>query len=348
MGNTAIRCRSWGKKYGPKKILAIRFQAMGDLMITFPYLQSLKELHPDMHLHLLTREEVSDIPKSITLFEKVFSVSGGRNAKLQLFFTLLLLPRLWLQRYDVVADLQNHRISRFVRRLLNVKAWSEFDRSSKVFAGERTRLTLDELNIGKSTIATGLQLKINTDIEARLKANGWNGQSSLLILNPAGAFASRKWPTENYIAFSKLWKARHPEFQFLILGLKSLKSSANIFKNELGSVLIDLTDNTSPTEAYAITKMSTLILTEDSGLMHMAWTQGVPTLALFGSTPSYWSSPLGRWSKCLSSADLPCGDCFQQECIFGDVHCLTRYTPQQIVAEAESLLATSEKEKFNK
>jgi heptosyltransferase-2 len=86
-----------------------------------------------------------------------------------------------------------------------------------------------------------------------------------------------------------------------------------------------------------------LMLTEDSGLMHMAWVQGVPTVALFGSSPSYWSAPMGIWSRCLNSSDLPCGDCFLNECKFGDVHCLTRFTPQQVVEEAESLLNSIKK-----
>jgi len=330
--------KPWLDNRKPEKILAIRFQALGDLMITLPYLQSLKEQMPQVQIDLLTRSEVAGIPKSLKLFEKVFSIGGGRNAKVQFLLSLLLIPYLVWQHYDVVIDLQNHRISKIIRKLLRTKAWSEFDRSSRNFAGERTRLTIDALQIAQTTISTRLELKRYLNVENKLKANGWNGEKSLVILNPAGAFTSRNWPPENYVAFAKLWKERFPSSQFLILGLDPMKSKSNLLKKELVNDLIDITGMTSIVEAFAIVKRSSLMFTEDSGLMHMSWVQGVPTIALFGSSPSYWSSPLGNWSRCLNSADLPCGDCFLEECKFGDVHCLTRFSPERIVKEAENLL----------
>jgi len=338
MSTEFIRSKPWSGTAKPKKILAIRFQALGDLMITLPYLQSLKEQTPHLQIHLLTRNEVAEIPNNLKLFEKVFSVGGGRNAKFQFLLSLLWVPSLLWQHYDVVIDLQNHRISKIIRKLLRAKAWSEFDRSSRILAGERTRLTIDALQVVQTSISTHLMLKNNLSIENKLMANGWNGETALIILNPAGAFTSRHWPIENYIAFAKLWLKQHPSSQFLILGLDSLKPKANQLKNKLANDLIDLIGMMSLPEVFAVTKRASLMLTEDSGLMHMSWVQGVPTVALFGSSPSYWSSPLGTWSRCFNSADLPCGDCFMQECKFGDVHCLSRFSPERIVEESEALL----------
>jgi heptosyltransferase II len=338
MKHSAVQHKAWSKTTKPQRILAIRFQALGDLMITLPYLQSLKEQIPDAHIHLLTRREVREIPKNLVLFKKVISIAGGRNAKIQFGLSLLLIPYLWLQNYDVVIDLQNHRISRIIRKLLFARVWSEFDRSSKILAGQRAQLTIDALQIVPTTIATSLQLKKNSDVEGKLRSNGWDGKKKLIVLNPAGAFTNRNWSIESYILFSQLWIKRHPSSQFLILGLNSLKTKADYLKKILSHNLIDFTGSTSILEAFVMVKLSALMLTEDSGLMHMAWIQGVPTLALFGSSPSYWSAPMGGWSRCLNSADLPCGDCFANECKFGDVHCLTRFTPQRVIDEAESLL----------
>src|SRR5262249_18421509 len=156
--NTIIRHQPWTGSRKPKRILAMRFQALGDLMITLPYLQSLTKLMPALQIDLLTRTNVSEIPKNLKLFEKVYSISG-RSGKVQLLFSLLLLPRLLLNKYDVVVDLQNHRVSRIIRKLLNAKAWSEFDRSSRILAGERTRLTIDSLQISNSFISTNLELR---------------------------------------------------------------------------------------------------------------------------------------------------------------------------------------------
>jgi lipopolysaccharide heptosyltransferase II len=84
-----------------------------------------------------------------------------------------------------------------------------------------------------------------------------------------------------------------------------------------------------------------LVLSEDSGLMHMAWVSGTPLVALFGSTRSDWSSPLGPRSLLLDSSDLPCGNCMQATCQRGDVFCLSRRTPEEVFSRAVSLLAKS-------
>src|SRR4026207_833547 len=104
-----IPAKPWTTSRLPKRILAIRMQAMGDVVITLPYLQDLRNSLPGtVQIDLLTRYETNPIPKNLVLFNKIFSIGGKRNLKKQLFFTLLLLPRLLSRRYDVVLDLQNN------------------------------------------------------------------------------------------------------------------------------------------------------------------------------------------------------------------------------------------------
>jgi len=116
---------------------------MGDVVITLPYLQHLRNSLPgSVRLDLLTREETEDIPKNIILFDNVFSLGGGRHHRKQVLLIFFLLPKLLLQRYDMIIDLQNNRISEIVRKVLRPAAWCVFDRFSPVAAGERTRLTM--------------------------------------------------------------------------------------------------------------------------------------------------------------------------------------------------------------
>src|SRR5678816_3601414 len=96
-----IPAKPWTKKYPPKRILAIRLQAMGDLVITLPYLQALRNmLPPSTKLDLLTRKEVDSIPRNLVLFNKIYSIGGKRNFKKQFAYTCFLLPALIMRRYD--------------------------------------------------------------------------------------------------------------------------------------------------------------------------------------------------------------------------------------------------------
>jgi len=338
MAAVKICSKPWNSNTPPKKILAIRFQALGDTVITLPYLQYLSEKYPNTQLDFLTRKETADIPKSIRLFNKVYVLSGGRNNKLILLHALLLLPLLLLQNYDIVLDLQNNKVSRIVRCLLFPKAWSEFDKFSPISAGERTRLTIEAAGLGKIDMKQRFQLKNKNSGINKLKAKKWDGLSELIVLNPAGFFKTRNWNIENYIAFVEFWLHKKPNTTFLLLGDNRINDKAKIVEEAFEGRVINLVNQTSVAEAFAVIQQVKFMLTEDSGLMHMAWTSGIPTLALFGSTRSDWSAPQGKYSKCFTSSDLECGCCMAAECKYGDVHCLTRYTPEYIVKEALLLL----------
>ena len=169
---------------------------------------------------------------------------------------------------------------------------------------------------------------------AMLTKNGWNGTSELIVLNPAGAFSTRNWPIENYVLFADLWLKQFPGVQFLVLGTSLISTSAVYLKEKLGDRTIIIIDQTTPSQAFAILQHAKFVLSEDSGLMHMSWVSGIPTFVLFGSTRSDWSKPLGRNSFFLDSSDLPCGNCMQETCKYGDVHCLTRYDPDMVFAHA--------------
>jgi len=334
----SIPHKRWTKTSPPKRILAIRFQALGDLVITLPYLQDLKRQYPGTKLDLLTRQEVSAIPQAIDLFDKIIVIGGGRNAKLQLFLSLLKIPSLWRAKYDMVLDLQNHRISRIIRRLIGAPSWVEFDRESPIAAGERTRTSIEQCWHWKIKLDITFNLRYD-NAKNLLRRNGWKENHRLIALNPAGFCKSRNWPLKSYVSFAKLWlKEIDAMSQFVLLLMPAHEDKARYLSETLGEACIDLTGKANQVEAFSILQQCDFMLSEDSGLMHMAWTQGIPTLALFSSSKAEWSAPQGERSLCLNSADLPCGPCMQEVCQFGDNRCLTRYTPEIVIAHAKKLI----------
>jgi heptosyltransferase-2 len=333
----SLKFKPWNKIERPRKILVLRFHALGDIIITLPYLASLKKHVPSTSLTLLTSREFSDIPKGITLFDEVLTFNSNRNGKLQFLLCALKLPFLFLQGFDVVLDLQNNRSSRLIRFFLFTTCWSEFDKSSHHSAGERTRACIDSLGLSPVAIENCIPLKNDSASQKLLEVNDLK-PFQFIVINPAGAFPSRNWPLENYITFCKMWISKAPEIKFLILGTNIIKAKALHIKKSLGDSIVDLCNQTTQVEAFALVKSAKLMLTEDGGLMHMAWVQGVPTLALFGSSPSYWSAPQGRLSLCLHSSDMPCGDCLLEVCKFENNPCLTRHSSQEVFEKSVQLL----------
>ncbi len=332
-----ITSRPWRGPEPPSAILAIRLQAFGDVAVTMPYLRALKQALPGTALDLITRRENVDLPEALQLFRRVYGVGGGRSERRQLLAIAPLLPPLALGRYPVVIDLQNNRVSRTIRRLVFPRAWSAFDRFSASSAGERTRRTIEAAGFSLSSVELRLPLRDLDLGVAALRAVHWDATRPLVVLSPSGAFPSRRWPVESYAGFAAIWQRRSAA-QFAVLGVPAIAQRAEAIAAAIGASTLNLVGKTTAPEAMGILQRASLVVTEDCGLMHMAWTAGVPTIALFGSSNHVWSAPQGDHSVCLHSGDLPCGACMDAQCRFGDVHCLTRYGAERVVAEAERLL----------
>ncbi|MGH2567008.1 MAG: glycosyltransferase family 9 protein, partial [Bacteroidota bacterium] len=214
----------------------------------------------------------------------------------------------------------------------------------KKTAGDRTHDVFRALGL---SILPAFKLPLTKYLISRssqlLKEHGWSETSKLIVLNPAGLTVTRNWPLENYSRLARLW-LQQEQLQFLVLGTSRIKEKADFLKRELRDSLINLAEKTSLAEAFAVVQHSSAVVSEDSGLMHMAWVSGIPTLALFGSSPHYWARPLGQHSLSLDSGDLECGACRQATCKYGDVHCLTRYTPERLLDVIQRLMMDREKE----
>jgi lipopolysaccharide heptosyltransferase II len=323
------------------RILAIRLQATGDVVITLPYLNSLKRRHPEAVIDFLTREEAAPIPRGLFLFDRVEAIGGGRHFKRQCLSAVALLPRLLFRRYHAVLDLQNSELSRAIARLLAAPVSCRFDKTSPIPAGERTRRAIEQSGLGPVQIDSDFALRPDGESAAGklLREMGYRRDQRLVVLNPAGCFPSRNWPLMNYAQFAREWQAMDSRrARFLLLGLRSMREKADRLREVLGEGVLDLVGRTTPAEAFALVRRADLVLSEDSGLMHMGWASGVPTVALFGSSRGDWSRPLGARSLTLDSSDLECRFCMAAECRHGDVRCLTRRDPREVAELAFRLL----------
>jgi len=247
--------------------------------------------------------------------------------------------------YEIVLDLQNNWVSRVIRVIANPRAWSEFDRFSPELAGSRVIKAFQNGGFRdlKPSFNPPLRKEVLVRAEKLLRENGWDSSSKLLLLNPAGLWITRQWPDESYLQLADLFVSTD-SWQVLFMGTERIQTRVERFLRGFGGNSVNLVGKTTLGEALAVLRKVSLAISEDSGLMHMAWVSGIPTVALFGSSRHDWSSPIGNHSRCLHSGDLPCGACMSPECRYGDIHCLTRFSPSHVFSVASSLLAATAEE----
>jgi len=334
----AVNARPWRGRQPPARILAIRIQAMGDTVATLPYLSALRRQVPNVQLDFLTRSDYVDLPKSVDLATRVFALDG-RRPRAQVLSAIRLLPQLWARRYHVVIDLQRNRASRLVRRFLLPRAWSEFDRFSPILGGERFRLTIEAAGMGPLDVYPDLRLREPEAGREKLLAAGWNPAADLVILNPGGAVRDRHWPVERYAVFARLLGEGLPRpVQFAVLGIQKVADHAAALRHELGDQLVNLVNATSLREAVSIVRRARLMVSEDAGLMHVAWVLGVPTVGLFGASRWVWARPHGNYSVLVVACRRPDGVCMHGTCGVGAPSCLQRLPVERVLQAAQAAL----------
>jgi lipopolysaccharide heptosyltransferase II len=338
------RFTPWRSSMPPESVLVIRMHAYGDVAITFPALVSFATKYPRTRIDYLTTQGPDSFVSSVDFINTVHSLPVCETTTQRIVAALRMGRRLRENHYDVVIDLQRNWVSRLVRILCRPRAFGEFDRFARTPAATRVLDTFHSIGFKGLALSYPVPIRHQLRSEARstLLSKGWDGTTSLVIFNPGGFWASRNWPLENYLNLGDLWQKDGP-VKFLLVGTQRIQEKARIIVQHFGEKAINLVGATTPAEAFACLQFVSCVISEDSGLMHMAWVSGIPTIALLGSSRHFWSTPLGPHTECLHSGDLECGACMEPACKYGDVHCLTRYSPEFIYEKVRALLRKESK-----
>ncbi len=329
----------WRETQSPERVLVIRFHAIGDVALVLPACLAFRRRYPDARIDLLTSNEAAPLGSAIQLFDSVFALEQGANRSRTWSTPFSLGGRLGREGYHVVLDLQRNWKSRWIRRLARAKSWGEFDRFGMFPACDRTLLTFGEAGFHDLVPLYNPQFTPGAlrSAESLLHAHGWRPGVQLVLLNPAGLWETRNWPLENYAEFARQWQ-EGDSVRFLLVGTERLRTASRYFAARFGPRLIDLSERTSLDVAFALLSFVDVLITEDSGVMHMGWCLGKPLVALFGSSRHYWSLPTGEHVRAFHSGDLSCGACMQATCRYGDNRCLTRISPDAVVRAARELM----------
>ena len=327
----------------PKRVVVIRLHAFGDTAITFPVLAALKRRLPGVRLDVVTDIRSADLFAAHRDVDGVFSwdTRRGKYRKgLSVLRVALALRR--HGRIPTVVDLQRNRWSQFLTRLLAPEAWAGFDRHAPRTALTRYLDAAEHLGLGRiaPVLAPHAKPEPLAGARALLVQAGWEPARPLVCLNPAGGWETKQWPIERFAELGRRL-ARETGCRLLTLAAAPVPPRFDAFTKALGPDAIDLAGKTTPGVALAAVSLASLVVSEDSGLMHLAWVQGVPTLALFGSSRSTWSRPEGPKSDGFYSEDLECGACMQPVCGRGDLLCLMRVTVDDVFRKSLELMRGS-------
>lgn len=153
----------------------------------------------------------------------------------------------------------------------------------------------------------------------------------VLALCPGAEYGpAKRWPVEHFAQVAKT-KLAQGWSVWLFGSAKDAEVAAEIRRQPGTTACVDLTGKTGLGEAIDLLSMADVVLSNDSGLMHVAAALGCKLIALYGSSDPGFTPPLSDRAQVLRLG-LECSPCFARDCPLGHFKCLRDLSPQRVLA----------------
>ncbi len=313
----------------PFRILVRSSNWLGDAVMSAPAVRHLKRGRPDAHLTVLTRSKLADFWRLVPEVDELITMEPGDSvfqvaSKIRRDFDVaILLP-------NSVRSALEAWLARIPRRVGYSRPW----RDCLV-----NQFIPEPLFPAPLQHQAGHYLRMMDRIGANLDEGLEQGNDRRVVpllagLCPGAEYGPAKRWTEFGPAARQLSEAHG--LQWLIFGTANEKPLAAELMKALGAHATDLSGRTSLLELAAQLRRCRLLLTNDTGTMHLAAFLGVPTVAIFGSTEPQLTGPLGKGHLVIRH-HVECSPCFLRECPL-DFRCMKAVTVEEVISAVGKVL----------
>jgi heptosyltransferase-2 len=342
-----------------QSILIIAPNWIGDAVSTQPLLANLKVLYPDSKIDILASHWVAPIYRACSEVHEVIEAKL-EHKKLQWNLRKHLAKELEAKNYQACFVLPNSFKSALIPWLANIPFRigyrgemrfglinSALDNPSKVnrppmveHYSALSELLIDDESLPFSQLVPKLNVSTaaKQSVENKLQSANISGDLIYVLCPGAEYGPTKRWPTEHFAVLAQKLIAENPSIQIVILGSKSdhvLGQEITSQTKQAGKIH-NWCGNTSLDEAIALIGMSNAVISNDSGLMHIAAALQTPQVAIFGSSDPAHTPPLSDKAKVIW-LNLPCSPCHKRICPLGHLRCLKDILPEQVLATLNTL-----------
>jgi heptosyltransferase-2 len=313
---------------------------VGDVVLSLPTLRDVRRAFPEARLEVLARPWVADLYRAVNGVDRVRESRGhARDA-----------GQLQSDSFDLAILLPNSFASAFVVWQAGVpERWGYATDGRGLLLTRRCRVP--EGVKGRSQVyyyramLDGLGLATQGPPDASLRCpEEWSTRATELLgdegpwigVNPGAFFGSAKrWLPERFAAVADI-VARRVGAKVVVVGGRRERPLGEAIAEGMQAPVRVLCGETTLSELVGVLSRLRLLLTNDSGPMHVAAALGTPLVAVFGPTDWRETAPVGETSRLVRAA-AGCAPCLLRECPI-DHHCMTRVDTDRVAAEALELV----------
>ena len=335
------------------KILIIRLSSIGDILLSTPFIRQTRQKFSHSQIDYAVKNEFAELLKfnpninNLIAYKSKTGIKGLRELKNSLL----------KNNYDYIFDLHNNFRSIYLRTGHEAaKNYRIIKNKSTQFLYVKFKLNRYQnsipiaeryLRVGKNTgikdDGKGLEIfwddKITESVIGLLSNAGISTNDTFFAVAPGAGFFTKKWPIEYYKILAQYIIKKY-NTKIVVLG----STNDNGEGKELKKVtdVVDLTGKLSILQSANVLSKSTALVSNDTGLMHMATATKTPVLAIFGSTvKEFGFFPYRSKSIVLENHNLNCRPCShigRQNCPKDHFKCMKEITPEIVTKRFEELV----------
>lgn len=338
------------KNFTPKRILVVKLDHLGDVLLATPVFSNLRQAYPDAELHALTGawsrivlERHPDVSKVWEYNSPVFSRTAEPTSLRQ---TFRLYRELRRQKYDLIVELRSDwriicfallrvtpkRLNRASLQVANKLGFAQFTGTH-----ETTR-NLDVLR--KADIPTSIQ---TTTFSVTAEDQKWasnflatlqiNKEPPLVAIHPGSPIPLKRWAPERYAELAD-WLIAQKRAKILFVGVKDEIPIITEIQRLMRVEAINIAGKTTLTQLASILHTCNVFIGNDSGPMHLAAAVGTQTIGLYGPGDPTRFGPVGTKCRTLQRK-TDCPPCRGTICRFGKDGCMSKIQVADVIQTLE-------------
>jgi heptosyltransferase-2 len=324
------------------RILLVRFGSLGDVLLTTPLIRALRTRHPAATISVLTKQAWAPLLSANPHLDEVIAVAPGQS--------LVPLARaLRAARFSHLLDLHGSVRTR-VLRLLVPGSWTGFDarrRARQALIRTHQDTYRDQVPVPERYFEAARELDVAPDggpaelftspaaearAEAWLARVGLEVDRHLVVLAPGSAHASKRWPVRHWRRLASELAQRG--FYIALVGGAADGVVAAEIAAAAGPRAASAAGELDLQASGALVRRAAVIITGDTGPMHLATAVSTSVVALFGPTVEQFGFFPYRAEAVVLQRDLPCRPCSSKggpRCPLDHHRCLEEILPEEVM-----------------
>ncbi|HJT22201.1 MAG TPA: lipopolysaccharide heptosyltransferase II [Nitrospira sp.] len=332
-----------------RRILFIKPSSLGDIVHAMPTLSLLRRTYPSARFTWLVKQQWSGLVERIEGVDTVCSLASGLGGWLSS------LPALRSQQFDVAVDLQGLFRSAAMGWLSGARERIGFANGregspwfytkpvpvppGELHAVDRYLLVASAMGaipVDRPEFTFRIPPSDHDEVDRLLERHGVKSQSGWVAINVSARWATKRWPTASFAAVADRLQTQGFG-PVVFIGSSGERADIAAVLASMRTGAVNLAGTTPVGFLPALLGQARVLLTNDSGPMHIAAAVGTPVVALFGPTSALRTGPYGSQHVVLTHK-IPCSPCFSRTCHHTPhLACLADITPDEAYAAVVQL-----------